>query len=119
MVLGEKREAVEVTSSVLLVQSQSATLGTVVEDRTIRELPLSTRNVQSCVPVSQDRDGTVYGNLGRGAFRGPHQANFDTALTKTTKVGGLKEGALLQFRTEFFSAVQSPAIWQSGHHRGC
>jgi hypothetical protein len=31
MVLGEKRETVEVTSSVQLVQSQSATLGTVVE----------------------------------------------------------------------------------------
>src|SRR5215813_9493235 len=37
LVLGEKRETVEVASSAQLVQSQSATLGTVVEDRTITE----------------------------------------------------------------------------------
>ena len=44
MVLGEKRETVEVTSSAQVVQSQNATLGTVVENRAITELPLSTRN---------------------------------------------------------------------------
>jgi hypothetical protein len=52
MVLGEKRETVEVTSSVQLVQSRSATLGTVVEDRTIRELPLSTRNYTQTLTMS-------------------------------------------------------------------
>jgi hypothetical protein len=59
-------------------------------------------------------DGTVYGNLGRGAFRGPHQANFDIALIKTTKVGGLNEGASLQFRTEFFNAFNHPQFGNPG-----
>jgi hypothetical protein len=44
MVLGEKREIVDVPSGMPLVQSQSATLGTVVDGRTIIELPLSTRS---------------------------------------------------------------------------
>src|SRR5262249_1114866 len=44
MVLGEKRETVQVDSGVRLVQSQSATLGTVVDDNTIMELPLSHPN---------------------------------------------------------------------------
>src|SRR5262249_36207619 len=52
MVLGEKRETVEVTSSVQLVQSQSATLGTVEDDRTIRDLPLSTRNYTQALTMS-------------------------------------------------------------------
>src|SRR5215468_8092100 len=52
MVLGEKQEKVEVPSGVQLVQSQSATLGTVVEDHTIRELPLSTRNYTQALTMS-------------------------------------------------------------------
>lgn len=59
-------------------------------------------------------DGTGYGNTGRGAFRGPHQANFDMALTKTTKVGGLKEAASLQFRAEFFNAFNHPQFGNPG-----
>ena len=59
-------------------------------------------------PFPKIGDGTGYGNLGRGAFRGPHQANFDVALTKTARVGGLHEGASLQFRTEFFDAFNHP-----------
>jgi hypothetical protein len=49
-------------------------------------------------------DGTGYGNTGRAAFRGPHQANFDAGLIKTTKVGGLSEAASLEFRADFFNA---------------
>ena len=30
------------------------------------------------------------------------------ALVKTTRVGGLKEGATLQFRTEFFNTFNHP-----------
>jgi hypothetical protein len=49
-------------------------------------------------------DGTGYGDSGRAAFRGPHQANFDTGLVKTTKVGGLSEAAALEFRADFYNA---------------
>jgi hypothetical protein len=58
-------------------------------------------------------DGTAYGDLGRGAFRGPHQANFDIALAKTIKPWGLNEGAL-QFRTEFFNAFNHPQFGNPG-----
>jgi hypothetical protein len=40
--------------------------------------------------------------------------NFDMALTKTTKVGGLTEGASLQFRSEFFNAFNHPQFGDPG-----
>jgi len=63
----------------------------------------STPNAPGC-PFPQIGDGTGYGDTGRAAFRGPHQANFDVSLAKSTKVGGLSEAASLEFRTEFFNA---------------
>jgi hypothetical protein len=65
-------------------------------------------------PFPQIGDGTDYGNTGRAAFRGPHQANFDASLTKSTKVGGLSEGAMLEFRTEFFNAFNHPQFANPG-----
>ncbi len=59
-------------------------------------------------------DGTGYGNLGRASFRGPHQANFDLSLAKTTTVGGLNEGATLEFRAEFFNAFNHPQFQNPG-----
>jgi hypothetical protein len=53
-------------------------------------------------------NGTGYGNSGLGVILGPGQFNWDMALTKTTKVGGLREDATLQFRTEFFNAFNHP-----------
>jgi hypothetical protein len=60
-------------------------------------------------------NGTGYGNSGLGILLGPGQFNWDMALVKTTTVGGLNEGATLQFRTEFFNAFNhaqfnSPAV---------
>ena len=49
-------------------------------------------------------DGTGYGNSSLGILLGPGQFNWDMSLTKTTKVGGIREDATLQFRTEFFNA---------------
>ena len=59
-------------------------------------------------------DGTGYGNTGRAAFHGPHQANFDASLAKSTKVGGLNEAATLEFRTEFFNAFNHPQFANPG-----
>jgi hypothetical protein len=44
-----------------------------------------------------------YGSSGIGVARGPGNDTWDAALTKETKVGGLREGATLDFRTEFFN----------------
>ena len=52
LVLGETVETVEVNSTVQLVQSQSATLGTVVDSRTMTEVPLSTRNYTQILTMS-------------------------------------------------------------------
>ena len=49
-------------------------------------------------------NGTGYGNSGVGIILGPGQFNWDMSLTKTTKVGGIREAATLQFRAEFFNA---------------
>jgi hypothetical protein len=49
-------------------------------------------------------DGTGYGNSPLGLILGPGQFNWDMSLVKTTRVGGIREDATLQFRTEFFNA---------------
>jgi Carboxypeptidase regulatory-like domain/TonB-dependent Receptor Plug Domain/TonB dependent receptor len=47
--------------------------------------------------------GTGFGNSGIGIMRCCTQLNFDMAIIKNTKVGGLREDASLQFRAEFFN----------------
>ena len=46
---------------------------------------------------------TLYGNSSIGAARGPGNQNWDMTLVKSTKIGGLREDATLDFRTEFFN----------------
>ncbi len=74
---------------------------------------LATTNSQSC-PFPTIGNGTGYGDTGRAAFRGPHQANFDMSLSKSTRVGGLNEVASLQFRVEFFNAFNHPQFATPG-----
>lgn len=45
--------------------------------------------------------GSGYGGI--SVIRGPGQNNWNMALQKTTRVGGINEGASLLFRTEFFN----------------
>jgi hypothetical protein len=52
--------------------------------------------------------GTGWGNSGVGIILGPGQFNFDTALTKNTRVGGIHENATLHFRAEFFNLFNHP-----------
>ncbi len=47
---------------------------------------------------------TDYGNTGISSVRGPGNQNWDMTLVKTTRVGGLRENATMDFRTEFFNA---------------
>jgi len=47
--------------------------------------------------------GTGWGNSGIGPLLGPGQLNFDVTLGKSTRVGGIHENAVLQFRAEFFN----------------
>jgi hypothetical protein len=63
-----------------------------------------------CTPPTIGSDGaaTGFGSAGSGWILGPGQFNFDTAFTKDTKVGGLREDATLQFRAEFFNFFNHP-----------
>jgi hypothetical protein len=51
---------------------------------------------------------TGYGDSKRGPVLGPGQFNWDFALVKNTKVGGIREDASLEFRAEFFNAFNHP-----------
>jgi hypothetical protein len=47
---------------------------------------------------------TGFGNTGRAILLGPGQFNWDISINKKTRVGGLRESAMLEFRAEFFNA---------------
>jgi hypothetical protein len=51
---------------------------------------------------------TGFGNTGRALVTGPGQFNWDLAITKNIKTGGLRESATLQFRAEMFNAFNHP-----------
>jgi hypothetical protein len=51
---------------------------------------------------------TLWGDSGYGTLLGPGQFNFDISIQKMTVVGGLRENAALQFRTDFFNAFNHP-----------
>ena len=57
-------------------------------------------------------NGTVnaygFGNSSIGAVRGPGNDNWDMAIVKSTRVGGLRESATLDFRTECFNVWNHP-----------
>jgi hypothetical protein len=52
--------------------------------------------------------GTGWGNTGVGTILGPSQFDFDTSVVKSTRVGGIHEDAVLQFRAEFFNLFNHP-----------
>jgi Carboxypeptidase regulatory-like domain/TonB dependent receptor/TonB-dependent Receptor Plug Domain len=47
--------------------------------------------------------GTGFGNSGTGQIACCTQLNFDMGIIKNTVVGGIREGATLQFRAEFYN----------------
>jgi hypothetical protein len=51
---------------------------------------------------------TDYGNSSVGAARGPGNDNWDASIVKSTRVGGLRPTAVLDFRTEFFNVWNHP-----------
>jgi hypothetical protein len=68
MVLGSNTETVEVTSQAAALQVENATLGTVVDGATIREVPLTNRNYTQVLTMSAGVAGDVTNaaNLGKG-----------------------------------------------------
>jgi hypothetical protein len=71
-----------------------------------------------CAPRAIGADGaTAYGTAGQGVMHGPNQFNTDFSLGKTTHVGGLREGAMLAFRMEFYNALNHPQFANPGTAR--
>jgi hypothetical protein len=57
---------------------------------------------------------TGYGDTARAVLLGPGQFNWDIALVKNTKIGGIREDGTLEFRTEFFNAFNHPMFTNPG-----
>src|SRR6185369_6835672 len=57
--------------------------------------------------IGDDARATAFGNSGVGIVFGPDQRNFDISLIKRTSLKALREGANLEFRTEFFNAFNT------------
>jgi hypothetical protein len=68
-----------------------------------------------CAPPVLGADGSAgYGNAGQSIMNGPRQVNADLSLAKRTRVGGLREGAELLFRAEFYNALNHPQFSTPG-----
>jgi len=58
--------------------------------------------------IGADGIGTAFGDSATGIVNGPDQANLDLSLTKTVPLRWPVEGSSLQFRVEFFNALNHP-----------
>jgi hypothetical protein len=68
-----------------------------------------------CAPAVLGTDGSAgYGNAGQSILNGPGQVNADFSVGKRTRVGGLREGAELAFRVEFYNAMNHPQFANPG-----
>ncbi len=58
--------------------------------------------------VGADGIGTAFGNSATGMVDGPGQANIDLAISKSVRFVWRHEGMYLQFRGEFYNALNHP-----------
>ena len=58
--------------------------------------------------IGSDGVATGFGNTSTGIVRGPDQFDIDLSLSKTAQLHWPKDGASIQFRTDFFNATNHP-----------
>jgi len=58
--------------------------------------------------IGADGVGTAFGDSGTGIVDGPGQFNIDVGVTRSVPLPWPKEGTELQFRAEFFNALNHP-----------
>jgi hypothetical protein len=58
--------------------------------------------------IGADGIGTAFGNSGTGIVNGPGQANLDLAFSKAVALNWPLENSKLQFRAEFYNALNHP-----------
>jgi hypothetical protein len=56
-------------------------------------------------PIIGSDGSTAYGTTGQSIMNGPGQFNTDFSLGKKTRVGGIREDAIVAFRMEFYNAL--------------
>jgi hypothetical protein len=68
-----------------------------------------------CAPAVIGADGSAgYGTAGQSILNGPGQVNADVSVGKRMRVGGLRDGAELAFRAEFYNAMNHPQFANPG-----
>ena len=68
-----------------------------------------------CAPAAVGADNaTGYGTSGQSILNGPAQVNTDFSVSKTARVGGIHEDAVLGFRMEFYNALNHPQFANPG-----
>ena len=68
-----------------------------------------------CSPAVLGSDGSAgYGSAGQSVMNGPGQVNADFSLGKRSRVGGIREGAELLLRAEFYNAMNHPQFANPG-----
>jgi Carboxypeptidase regulatory-like domain len=58
--------------------------------------------------IGDDGIGTGFGNTSNGILRYPDEADVDLSISKNQQVRWPKEGATVQFRADFFNALNHP-----------
>jgi hypothetical protein len=58
--------------------------------------------------IGADGVATDFGNTPNGILREPDEAVVDLSLAKSQKVGWPREGGNVQFRADFFNALNHP-----------
>jgi hypothetical protein len=58
--------------------------------------------------IGADGIGTGFGNSATGLVAGPGQANLDIALSRSVPLNRVREGSSLEFRAEFYNALNHP-----------
>ncbi len=66
--VGAQTQQVEVRAQAAAIQTESTTVGTVVNSETMTETPLTTRNYTNLLGLSSGANGNVFnaGNIGKG-----------------------------------------------------
>ncbi len=86
LAVGEVAESVLVTADAARLETESATLSKVVDNRVITNMPLNTRNVYSLVFLAPGVTGTIGNNYGemRYSVNGARQRTMDTLIDGVT-----------------------------------
>ncbi|MGH9627936.1 MAG: carboxypeptidase-like regulatory domain-containing protein [Bryobacteraceae bacterium] len=97
--IGTITEQVEVTTAAPLVDTSTSSLGQVITNRKILDLPLSGRNAFAL--------GLLAGNTIRPVARGPVSSNLDFSLFKNSRP---RERLNVQLRAEAFNLSNTPTF---------